>query len=83
VKRWAPTFLALVVLAGLAAWVIRFETKPKEEKKDRPWTVEAGDIVRFELADLAKGTSLACEKAKDGGWWITAPTRLEADGDLA
>ena len=81
-KRWAQTLIALAVLAALAAWVVRYETKPKVEKKDRPWTVEAADIVRVELSDLAKGTGLTLEKAKDGGWWITAPARLEADGEL-
>jgi len=81
-KRWVPTLLALAVLAALAVWVVRFETKPKEEKKDRPWTVKTEDIVRFDLEDLAKGTRLNCEKQKDGGWWITAPGRLEADGEL-
>lgn len=82
-KRWLPTLVALVVLTALAVWVARFETKPKEEKKDRPWNVKAEEVVKFSLEDTAKGTKLACEKEKSGGWWITAPARLEADGEIA
>jgi hypothetical protein len=80
-KRWVQTVLALTIVAALGAYVAVYETKPKEEKKDRPWQVKAEDVVSFELQDLATNRSLSCGKEKDGSWWITAPQKLEADGE--
>src|SRR5262245_2536937 len=78
-KSWQKTLLAFLVLGGLAAWIGFNELKPVEEKKDRIWKAKAADVTAFEVKDLVSGVGLACTKAKDGSWALTAPQALEAD----
>jgi len=81
VKRWLPTLIALVILAAVGVYVGLYETKPQPAPKEKIYEQNQDDIVKFELKDIEKGITLVCEKEPDGIWWITAPTRLEAEAD--
>ncbi len=72
---------AAFVLAGLAVYVGLYETKPKEDEKERIYQVEPEDIASFELEDLEKQLTLACERSEDGDWLITKPSRLIAEDE--
>ena len=80
-KKVLPTASVLAILAGLAFYVLAFESKPKDPNgaKERLFKVKQADITRFRLENIDKGTQLTCEKQADGNWWITAPGRYEAD----
>lgn len=81
--RALRTLASLAVLAGLGWYVWKYESGPKSDAKSGPamWKAEPADVVKFELSDLGTGLGVTCEKQPDGGWWITKPVRLEADGE--
>ncbi len=82
-SRALRSAVTLAVLLGLGWYVWKFESgdRPGDAKAVRMWKAAPEDVVKFELRDVATGLSLTCEKQPDGSWWITAPTRLEADGE--
>ena len=47
-KRFLPTFVALLLLGGLGTWVYLRETKSKvADSREHIWQVEADDVEKF------------------------------------
>lgn len=82
-KKLLPTAIILALLAALGSYVLLFESKPADPANtgEYLYKVKQADIARFRLESPDKGTAVVVEKQADGGWWITAPGRFEADND--
>jgi hypothetical protein len=73
-SKFLPTFIALLILGGLAWYVVRYEQEPLSEKViPKVVMTEKDKIAKVVLEEVAKKTELVLEKNKDSKWEISAP----------
>ncbi len=82
--RFKGTLVLVVVAAAIGAWLYFYEVRGKEgrekakEAEGRLWTLEEKDVAAIAL--LSPDGRIEARRQDEGGWRITLPRELDADG---
>ena len=82
--RFKGTLVLVAVAAAIGAWLYFYEVRGKEgrekakEAEGRLWTLEEKDVAAIALT--SPDGRIEARRQEEGGWRITLPRELDADG---
>ena len=82
--RFKGTLVLVLVAAAIGAWLYFYEVRGKEgrekakEAEGRLWTLEEKDVAAIAL--ISPDERIEARRQDEGGWRITLPRELDADG---